>query len=334
MPALSPFQLPPGHPAPKQPHAHAPDPVPYIASDELVEAVNLAIHLNRPLLLEGEAGSGKSQLAEYLAYSLGLPFYPWLVRSTSTAQDGLYSYDAILRLHDVQVANQSGRSILARWRTAGRRAQGDAPAPPRDPQQPMHYVTWGALGKAFRLQECPAVVLIDEIDKAEMDFPNDLLTVLDAPRAFSIREADQQPIQARHPPIVIITSNKEKTNLPAPFLRRCVYSYIRFPSDPAQLKQIIAVHRAMDAGTLAADPDLIDAAVERFLALRAKDDLFKPPGTSELLDWLRALGRGVAAGRSSAEALIRQLRERDGRLPCPEALIKLRDDWKRYVPAP
>ena len=200
------FQLPEERRPPNGRHPQAPGPVPYIASDELIEAVNLAIFLNRPLLLEGEAGSGKSQLAHHVAHTLGLPFYPWAVRSTSRAQDGLYSYDAILRLHDVHLAQ----------------ATGPGAAGGRDPQEPMHYVTYGALGQAFRLRDCPAVVLIDEIDKADIDFPNDLLTVLDDPREFVIREADLEPVRARHPPIVIVTSNKEKGNLPAPFLRRCI----------------------------------------------------------------------------------------------------------------
>jgi MoxR-like ATPase len=311
----SPFDLPPERRYPHGKHPDAPGPVPYIASDELVEAVNLAIHLNRPLLLEGEAGSGKSQLAKYVAHSLGLPFFSWAVRSNSSAQDGLYRYDAILRLHDVHVAQLPG----------------NRPSAERDPQNPMHYVSWGALGEAFRLPDCPAVVLIDEIDKADIDFPNDLLTVLDEPREFRIREADVPPVSADHPPIVIITSNKEKGNLPAPFLRRCIYSYLRFPSDPEQLKAIIAAHEMADASRDAADIDLTDAAVERFLALRRKDDLFKKPGTSELLDWLRALTRAAAA---DAAGLIGRLRDADARVPFPELLFKLRADWQRHVPVP
>jgi len=271
------------------------------------------------LLLEGEAGSGKSQLAKYVAYSLGLPFYAWLVRSTSSAQDGLYSYDAILRLHDVHVAQLPGQKPVAK----------------RDPQDPMHYVRWGALGNAFQLKDCPAVVLIDEIDKADIDFPNDLLTVLDDPRECSIREADLPPIAATHPPIVIITSNKEKGNLPAPFLRRCIYSYIRFPND-TDLKAIITAHQADRVPGMVADDQLTDAAVQRFLALRDRDDLFKKPGTSELLDWLQALARAVersVRGQEgpNADELITRLRNRDIQLPFPEVLFKLRADWQRYV---
>jgi MoxR-like ATPase len=315
-----PFELPSGTPKPPKPHPDAPRSTPYIASEELVEAVNLAIHLNRPLLLEGEAGSGKSQLAKYVASALGLPFYSWLVRSTSSAQDGLYTYDAILRLHDVHVATLPGKR----------------PRAERDPQEPMHYVRWGALGQAFRCTECPAVVLIDEVDKADIDFPNDLLTVLDDPREFRVHEADLPAIRAQHPPIVIITSNKEKGNLPAPFLRRCIYSFIRFPTDPARLKEIIAIHHA--EATTAMPPGITDAAVERFLALRERDDLFKKPGTSELLDWLQALVRLLARGDARslgerANKLAERLRNPEAPLPCPEVLLKLRADWQRYGPA-
>jgi MoxR-like ATPase len=300
--------------------------VPYIATPELIEAVNLAIFLNRPLLLEGEAGSGKSQLARHVAHHLGLPLFTWLVRSTSSAQEGLYHYDAILRLHDVHLAQLSGRGAKGK----------------RDPQRPLDYVRYGALGQAFQLQECPAVVLIDEIDKADIDFPNDLLTVLDEPREFAIPEAEVPPVKARHPPIVIITSNKEKGNLPAPFLRRCIYSFIQFPSDPERLKAILAAHETAAAAPdrpPAAGAELIDAAVARFLDLRAHDDLFKKPGTSEFLDWLRALARRAGTdGDSQSEApggtgaLVAALRDAAARLPFPELLFKLRADWQRYAP--
>ncbi len=319
-----PFELPAEHRSPDgRRHPDAPDPVPYIASAALIEAVNLAIHLDRPLLLEGEAGSGKSQLARHVAATLGLPFYFWPVRSTSQAQDGLYSYDAILRLHDVQLAQLPGRR-------AGTK---------RHPEQPLNYVTFGALGRAFQVPECSAVVLIDEIDKADLDFPNDLLTVLDDPRAFSIREARLPPIRALHPPLVIITSNKEKGNLPAPFLRRCIYSYLEFPNDLERLREIIAAHGSAAtpspqpaAETL--EPALIELAVGRFLALRAQGNLFKPPGTSELLDWLRALGRAWGRRVGTADpAPIAALR--DGtRLPFPELLFKQRVDWPRDAAGP
>jgi MoxR-like ATPase len=200
----------------------------------------------------------------------------------------------------------------------------------------MKYVSWGALGKAFRLEDCPAVVLIDEIDKADIDFPNDLLTVLDDPREFHVREADLPPIRAKNPPIVIITSNKEKGNLPQPFLRRCVYSYIRFPNTPQQLKRIIAAHQAEKTTAVEVDDGLTDAAVKRFLDLRDKGDLFKKPGTSELLDWLQALSRAVLRSGADQQAasvrgLIAQLKNPEAPLPFPELLFKLRADWQRYV---
>src|SRR5512147_2490354 len=168
----TPFHLPEGQRPPGGRHPDAPQhPEPYIAADELVTAVNLAIHLRRPLLLEGDAGCGKSRLARHVAYQLGLPLYEWFVRSTSRAQEGLYTYDAILRLHDVHLRQSQSHSAGSAETVAA------GPARRRNPEQPMDYVTFGALGKAFRLQDCPAVVLIDEIDKADIDFPNDLLTV-------------------------------------------------------------------------------------------------------------------------------------------------------------
>jgi hypothetical protein len=185
-------------------HADAPKtPEPYIAGDDLIQAVNLAIFLHRPLLLEGEAGCGKSMLARAVAYDLGLPFYRWDVRSTSKAQEGLYTYDAVLRLHDVQTAKLDADRPVA------------ADRPRRDPSDPTHYRSFGALGKAFALTTCPAVVLIDEIDKADVDFPNDLLGVLDEPWRFTIHETGET-ITATHYPIIIVTSNKEKGNCPPP----------------------------------------------------------------------------------------------------------------------
>ncbi len=153
---------------PAERHPDAPQqPEPYLAAPELVRAVNLAIYLGRPLLLEGEAGCGKTRLAHAVAYELGLPFYRWDVRSTSKAQEGLYTYDAIRRLHDAQI-----QRLLETSSAAGTTD---------DPTRPHDYVRLGPLGQAFTLKDRPAVVLIDEIDKADIDFPNDLLTVLDEP---------------------------------------------------------------------------------------------------------------------------------------------------------
>jgi MoxR-like ATPase len=305
----------PQSPYPKSP----PDPEPYIASAPLIRAVNLAIYLRRPLLLEGEAGCGKSRLARAVAYELGLPFYPWYVRSTTKAREGLYTYDAILRLHDVEMARLGAAAGPA----------GGEPVVRRDPSQPTAYRRLGPLGEAFAEPACPAVVLIDEIDKADVDFPNDLLAVLDDPWEFPIPETGEPPIQARHIPIVIITSNKEKGNLPAPFLRRCIYYFIEFPNDPAVLQQIVDIHyRTRQQAT--PQTELVQAAANRFLALRSQEMLHKKPGTSEFLDWLHALHRFGPQAPAPPE------RVRDSSAPFlyPELLFKLRMDWQRYAVAP
>lgn len=254
---------------PADPHPDSPSkPEPYLANPEMVKAVNLAIYLRRPLLLEGDAGCGKTRLASAVAYELGLPLYRWDIRSTTKAQEGLYTYDALLRLHDVEVQ------------------KGGMPAS-KNPKNPGEYVEFGKLGKAFQLTDRPAVVLIDEIDKADLDFPNDLLAVLDDPWEFFIKETGQT-IQATHIPIVIITSNKEKGNLPAPFLRRCLYHYVEFPNDAERLKAIVTRHYQIQSAT-APPTELVNTAVDRFLAIWNQGGLFKKPGTSEFLDWLKAL---------------------------------------------
>ena len=288
-------------------------PEPYIAGDDLIQAVNLAIFLHRPLLLEGEAGCGKSMLARAVAYELGLPFYRWDVRSTSKAQEGLYTYDAVLRLHDVQTAKLDAGPPVA------------ADRPRRDPSNPTHYRTFGALGNAFALTECPAVVLIDEIDKADVDFPNDLLGVLDEPWEFEIPETGE-PIRAIHYPIVLVTSNKEKGNLPAPFLRRCLYHFIEFPGQPEQLQRIVDIHYHVKQLSPPAEA-LVQAASTRFLALRQQGRLHKPPGTSEFLDWLGALHSFGQSAPMAADAL----RDECKALPFPELLFKLRIDWQNYA---
>jgi MoxR-like ATPase len=295
---------------PAKPYAGAPaEPEPYVAADPLIQAVNLAIFLRRPLLLEGEAGCGKSRLAHAVAYELGLPLRRWDVRSTAKAQEGLYTYDALLRLHDVQTAK------LEAERLSGK--------PRRDPANPMDYRTLGPLGQAFALQECPTVVLIDEIDKADVDFPNDLLAVLDEPWAFPIPETGER-IVAAHYPIILVTSNKEKGNLPAPFLRRCLYHYIEFPDQPELLARIVQAHYQTRREP-APNAQLVTAASTRFLALRRQGQLHKPPGASEFLDWLAALNRfGVRAPYPAA-----QLADASQPLPYPELLFKLRIDWPR-----
>lgn len=293
---------------PADAHEKSPsEPEPYIALPPLIQAVNLAIYLRRPLLLEGEAGCGKTRLARAVAYELGLPFYAWYVRSTSIAQEGLYTYDAILRLHDVHTAQLD---IELK----------------RDPTDAKSYRRLGALGKAFASRECPAVVLIDEIDKADLDFPNDLLAVLDDPWKFEIPETGETiEAEADHKPIVIITSNKEKGNLPAPFLRRCLYYFIRFPDDERRLKDIVDAHYQTRGKETSPSKELIGAAIKRFLNLRAKDDLHKKPGTSEFLDWLEALQNFGASPHQPA------LLSQDRPIPYPELLFKLRPDWRRHA---
>lgn len=225
----------------------------YIASDELLMAVNAAIKLQRPLLIKGEPGTGKTLLAQELANALSLPFYQWHVKSTTKAQQGLYEYDAVSRLRDSQLGDERVYDI-------------------------NHYIVKGELWKAFE-SETPAVVLIDEIDKADLEFPNDLLHELDK-MSFHVYET-KQTVEANYRPIFIVTSNNEK-ELPAPFLRRCFFHYIHFPNAD-ELKAIVHAHY----------PDinqrLLDKALTAFCQLREMDDLKKKPSTSELLDWLRLL---------------------------------------------
>ncbi|NJM48779.1 MAG: MoxR family ATPase [Alkalinema sp. RU_4_3] len=315
-----------GNPAARSqtPHADSPSEIdPYVVDDpELKQAIALAIYLGRPLLLEGEAGCGKTRLAEAIAYELGLPFYRWDIRSTSLAKEGLYEYDALLRLHDVQLKTGGVES-------------GDKSI------NPANYLRFGALGKAFQLTDSPAVVLIDEIDKADLDFPNDLLTVLDQPWSFEVPEAiqsDSKPLTigpALHPPIVIITSNREKGALPLPFLRRCIYYYMKFP-DRNGLQKIVEAHYGEAEATQATATQateakgfkqaLVDAAIDRFLKLRDSKALFKSPATSEFLDWLDAM---VEFG--DGERLVKLLGlEDDKRLPFREVLLKVQKDWDLF----
>lgn len=310
---------------PDDAHVDSPDaPEPYVIEDqELQRAINLAIYLQRPLLLEGEAGCGKTCLATAVAYELGLPLYRWDIRSTSKAREGLYEYDALLRLHDVQVraVDQTGR----------------------DPSNPENYVRYGALGKAFMLETCPAVVLIDEIDKADLDFPNDLLAVLEQPWKFEIPESgrlnpdtqkiENKTVMATYPPIVIITSNREKMSLPKPFLRRCVYYYMKFPS-PASLTVIAQRH--FEAQSLKLNEDLLQAATQRLDNLRTGEHaLAKKPGTSEFLDWLKAMHR-FGSLNAAIEDLIRhlQVEPQSDMVPFREALFKIQRDWQLFKDVP
>jgi MoxR-like ATPase len=227
----------------------------YIASEELRHAVNVAVALRRPLLVRGEPGTGKTLLAENLSQALGLPLIRWHVKSTTKAKDGLYVYDTVARLHD----SRFGGDV----RDIGK------------------YIKLGPLGEALKAPS-KVVLLIDEIDKADIEFPNDLLLELDAMR-FRVDETGEE-IVAKERPVVIITSNNEK-ELPDAFLRRCVFHYIQFP-DRELMAEIVRVHH----------PDItdrvLDNALELFFGLRATPRLRKKPSTSELIDWIMALKKG------------------------------------------
>jgi MoxR-like ATPase len=225
----------------------------YVATDDLTMAVNAAVTLGRPLLIKGEPGTGKTQLAEEVARSLGRPLYEWHVKSTTKAQQGLYEYDAVSRLRDSQLGDERVRDI-------------------------SNYIVKGRLWEAFTCDEQP-VLLIDEIDKADIEFPNDLLRELDR-MEFYVYET-QELVRARHRPIIIITSNNEK-ELPDAFLRRCFFHYIRFP-DPETMRQIVDVHFP------GLKQELLKEALESFYRLREVPGLKKKPSTSELLDWLKLL---------------------------------------------
>lgn len=228
----------------------------YIASIELQEAVNVALALERPLIVKGEPGTGKTLLAEAVAEALGRPLYRWHVKSTSKAQDGLYVYDAVQRLHDSRFGDKDVGDI-------------------------RQYIRFGGLGQAF-LDENPSVVLIDEVDKADMEFPNDLLHELDK-MSFDVTETgDVHTASTR--PLVIITSNNEK-ELPDAFLRRCIFHFIAFP-DEELMARIVKVHHPTVRQTL------VDEAIARFYWLRNIPDLRKAPSTSELIDWIGALLKG------------------------------------------
>lgn len=225
----------------------------YIATDDLRLAVNAALSLQRPLLIKGEPGTGKTMLAEEVAKFLERPLLQWHIKSTTKAQQGLYEYDAVSRLRDSQLGDERVKDIA-------------------------NYIRPGVLWQAFE-SEAPAVVLIDEIDKADIEFPNDLLRELDQ-MEFHVYET-ARTIEAKHRPLVIITSNNEK-DLPDAFLRRCFFHYIEFP-DAETLKQIVGVHYPE------MNSELLSSAMKRFFELRDIPGLKKKPSTSEFLDWLALL---------------------------------------------
>jgi len=225
----------------------------YIAGEDLQVAVNAAVALERPLLVKGEPGTGKTVLAHEVARAIGRPLLTWHIKSTTKAQQGLYEYDAVARLRDSQLGSERVHDIA-------------------------HYIVRGRLWEAF-VAENPTVLLIDEIDKADIEFPNDLLLELDR-MEFHVYET-QQTVRARHRPAVIITSNNEK-ELPDAFLRRCFFHYIRFP-DEATMAAIVRAHFPD------LEKDLLNEALGVFYGLREVPGLKKPPSTSELLDWIRLL---------------------------------------------
>src|ERR1700675_141656 len=225
----------------------------YIATEELMSAVNAAMVLSRPLLIKGEPGTGKTLLAAEIARSLSKPFYEWHIKSTTKAQQGLYEYDAVSRLRDSQLGDLRVKDI-------------------------HNYIVKGNLWEAFDCDEQP-VLLIDEIDKADIEFPNDLLRELDR-MEFYVYET-RELVQARHRPIIIITSNNER-ELPDAFLRRCFFHYIRFP-DEATMRAIVAVHYPN------LKQELLAEALTAFFEVRATPGLKKKPSTSELLDWIKLL---------------------------------------------
>ncbi|MDE6976565.1 MAG: MoxR family ATPase, partial [Lachnospiraceae bacterium] len=228
----------------------------YVASEQLMASVNVAITLQKPLLIKGEPGTGKTMLAEAVAKSLGKRLIIWNIKSTTKAQDGLYMYDTIQRLYDGQFGEEGVDDI-------------------------SRYIKLGKLGEAFESQE-QVILLIDEIDKADLEFPNDLLWELDQ-MEFYIHET-KRTVKAKQRPIVIITSNAEK-ELPDAFLRRCIFHYIDFP-DEALMEEIVRTHYPD------VEEKLLKNAMDVFYQIRSLKDIRKKPSTSELIDWVNALQIG------------------------------------------
>ncbi|MEL7013402.1 MAG: MoxR family ATPase [Pseudomonadota bacterium] len=256
----------------------------YVATDDLTVAVNAAVTLERPLLVKGEPGTGKTELARQVAEALGLPMLEWNIKSTTRAQQGLYEYDAVSRLRDSQLGEERVHDV-------------------------GNYIKKGKLWQAFEA-DGKVVLLIDEIDKADIEFPNDLLQELDK-MEFHVYETGET-VRAKTRPIVIITSNNEK-ELPDAFLRRCFFHYIRFP-DPETMKKIVEVHHP------GIKEQLLTTALTQFYEIREQSGLKKKPSTSEVLDWLKLI---------LAEDLTAEDLRRDGADALPKlhgALLKNEQD--------
>jgi len=258
----------------------------YLTNPALQAAVNCALALERPLLVKGEPGTGKTLLAEAIATAIGVPLLTWHVKSTTRAQDGLYVYDTVQRLHDSRFGDGDVKDV-------------------------GHYIRWGPLGQAFR-SPGRVVLLIDEVDKADLEFPNDLLHELDRMR-FRVMETEEE-IVADERPVVVITSNNEK-ELPDAFLRRCVFHFIDFP-EVELMKRIVRVHHPV------LDEALVDQALEVFYQLRSLTRLRKRPSTSELVDWLAVL---QAAGIQNVKL--------EAQLPFVGALLKKEQDLEVFAEA-
>jgi len=256
----------------------------YVATEDLTVAVNAAVTLERPLLVKGEPGTGKTELARQVAASLGMEIIEWHIKSTTRAQQGLYEYDAVSRLRDSQLGDERVHDV-------------------------SNYIRRGKLWQAFSAEE-RVVLLIDEVDKADIEFPNDLLQELDR-MEFHVYETGET-VQARHRPVVIITSNNEK-ELPDAFLRRCFFHYIRFP-DLDTMRRIVEVHHP------GIKERLLTTALTQFYEIREQAGLKKKPSTSEVLDWLKLL---------LAEDLDAEDLKRDGASALPKlhgALLKNEQD--------
>ena len=304
----------------------------YLPDAELVEAVNLAIFLNRPLLLTGEPGCGKTRLAEavavelckdiYETHQLDEVYFKWYIKSDTKARDGLYHYDAIKRLREAQLA--------------ALRYKNSEEVPPEEDKESIRekYISLGELGKAFAqsTKDKRTVLLIDEIDKADIDFPNDLLLELD--KAEFVIDETEETVKAKHPPIVIITSNNEK-ELPSAFLRRCIYHHITYPTP----EQLVAI---LKSNFKPHDEALLEKAVEVFGQIRKEMELKltaadKKVSTSELIDWYKVINRYFYAGMkvgelSISEALDKSLanlnQNHRANIPFAQVLFK---NWEAHM---